>query len=122
MTCSNPGVFKETRRLGDRIVKDQSYHFDFDAWCELARTDPPAFFQARERAIAEFIDAHPHVRDKLLALQAQIDSLRASAGTPANALRGIIGMLDDHLHALSGHLGQLREETERFGELLSRQG
>lgn len=101
-------------------MKDTSSHFDFDAWCDLARRDPPAFFRARQRAIAEFIDAHPHVREKLLILQAQIDGLRATAGTPALALQGIVGMLDDHLAALSGQLCLLREETDRFGELLHR--
>lgn len=117
---SNRRLANDIRRIGPGRVKDPSTHFDFDAWCELARRDPPAFFRARQRAITEFIDAHPQVREKLLVLQAQIDSLRASAGTPALALQGIVGMLDDHLAALSGHLSQLREETERFNQTLNR--
>jgi hypothetical protein len=92
--------------------------FDFDAWRELAESDPPAFFRERERVIAASIDENPHVRDRLLAFQAQIDGLRATAGTPDRALAGLMGMMGDHLAALAGQISELRKETDRLGGLL----
>lgn len=88
--------------------------FDFDHWSDLARRDPPAFFRERERAIAAFIDAHPEARGPLTELQARIDALRAQAATPARALRGILGLLEDHLHALEGGQRRLAHEAARL--------
>lgn len=92
--------------------------FDFEAWRELAEHDPPAFFRERERVIAAFIDENPEVRDRLLAFQAQIDGLRATAGTPDRALAGLMGLMADHLAALAGQMAELRKETDRLRGLL----
>jgi len=85
--------------------------FDFDHWSELARRDPQAFFRCRERAIAAYIDAHPGSRERLAALQARIDELRAVAGTPAQALRGIFALLDEQLRALAREARELAREN-----------
>ncbi|GAB4177169.1 MAG: hypothetical protein OHK0026_17580 [Rhodocyclaceae bacterium] len=88
---------------------DEPPPFDFESWTALARRDPQAFFRARERAIADFIDAHPGSRERLLALQARIDELRAVAGTPDAALRGILGLASEHLRALARQVRVLSE-------------
>lgn len=98
-----------------------SPEFDFDAWCELARSDPAAYFRERDRAIAEFIEAQPpHQRERLRALQDQIDGLRITSGTPARALAGIFGLMGDHLQALAGQVGELKQEVLRLHGKLSR--
>lgn len=94
--------------------------FDFDAWCELAQRDPAGYFRERERVIAGFINEHPEARGSLVALQAQIDGLRATAGTPDRALSGIVGMMSDQLAALAGQFAELRRETDRLRNLLTR--
>lgn len=88
--------------------------FDFEAWRDLAQRDPHAFFLERERAIETFISSHPEAAGELRALQAQIDGMRAIAGSPMHALRGIASLLGDHLQALAGNLRQLREEADRL--------
>lgn len=70
--------------------------------------------------IGAFIDENPEARDTLMALQAQIDGLRATAGTPARALSGIAGLLGERLDALSSQLLELRQETDRLRALVGR--
>lgn len=88
--------------------------FDFDAWRDLAQRDPQAFFRARESTIEAFISSHPEAAEELRALQARIDGLRAIAGSPTQALKGIASLLGDHLGALAGNLKQLRDEADRL--------
>jgi hypothetical protein len=92
-----------------------SYEFDFDHWLKLSQDDPHQFFAERSRAIEAFLDEVPvEKRDDLRRFQGEIDALRASAGTPVNALAGLMGMLSDHLEALHGHTAQLADEARRL--------
>jgi hypothetical protein len=84
--------------------------FDFDAMSALARTDPAAFFARRAQLIEDFIAAHPAHAAGLRETQARIDALRAIAGGPLAAARGIAGLMGDHLEALGGQLARLRDE------------
>ncbi|MFN0159893.1 MAG: DUF3135 domain-containing protein [Burkholderiales bacterium] len=86
--------------------------FDYDSLCVLARTDPRAFFERRKQLIKDFIRANPSHETLLRETQTQIDAIRASAGGPLKALRGLSGMMGDHLEALGGHLTQLRSELQ----------
>lgn len=98
-------------------MSGQDFQFDFDAWSELAKRDPQAYFRQRERVITEFIASHPGNQESLLALQARIDGMRAMAGSPQQAVRQIGIAMADHLEALGGHLQMLREETEKLNVL-----
>ena len=92
-----------------------SYEFDFDHWLKLSQDDPHGFFAERSRAIEAFLDEVPEdKRDNLRRFQGEIDALRASAGTPVNALAGLMGMLSDHLEALHGHTVQLADEARQL--------
>jgi len=97
-------------------------NFDFDAWRRLAVEDPPAFFAAREQAIAACIESNPHPegREQMRRLQDQIDGLRLMSAGPDRALQGIATLLTDHLHALTANLAGLGEETRRLGALLQK--
>lgn len=83
---------------------------DFDTLRLLAEANPAAFFALRERLIESFIASAPEKATELRALQARIDGLRASAGTPMNALAGLMSMLSDHLEALHVHTSLLGQQ------------
>ncbi len=88
---------------------------DFDTLRKLSDTNPAAFFAERARLIEEFLASVPPERVQMLReFQAEIDGVRASAGTPAKAVEGLMGMLSDHLHALLGHTAQLAEEARQL--------
>lgn len=98
-------------------MSGQDFRFDFDAWSELAKRDPQAYFRQRERVILDFIASHPENQESLLALQSRIDGMRAMAGSPQQAVRQLGVALADHLEALGGRLQTLREEAEKLHHL-----
>ena len=89
---------------------DFPLHFDFDEWRRLAERNPRAYFRKRERVVAQFISRHPGHEAGLRMLQDRIDTLRATAGSPQLALRGIMQLLGDHVAALKGHMLRLQHE------------
>lgn len=93
--------------------------FDFDEWMLLARRDPAAFFQRRQRLIDNFIDAHPQQAANLRAMQSQIDAARAVAGTPDKALGVLMGMLGDQVSALGGQMQLLQDELQRLNHCVA---
>lgn len=93
---------------------DFPQHFDFDEWCRLAERNPRAYFRRRERMVAVFIASHPGHEPALRRLQDRIDGLRATAGSPQAALRGIMQLLEDHVVALKGHMLQLQNELQEM--------
>jgi hypothetical protein len=93
--------------------------FDFEAWRRLAERDPQAFFMERERTISSFIrTAHPRSTTSLTELQAQIDAVRTTAGTPTLALRGLAIMMTDTLNRLAVHARDLNDEVVRLSDAL----
>lgn len=98
------------------------FEFDFDYWRELAERDPAAFFAARKALLEGFIESAPErLTADLRNLQSAVDSYRAEAGTPTVAVARLMGMLGDHLGALSGHMNELREQSALLAELLPKQ-
>ena len=86
--------------------------FDFDHWKHLAERDPESFFQARDEALRDCIARHPDQAHVLSALQARIDATRALAGTPLQASRALMGMMQEHLRELGDKLAELQHETD----------
>lgn len=84
---------------------------DFDYWKKLAESDPAAFFQARQQAIDEFIAQHSHERNALVDMQTRIDATRLTAGSPRQASRALLGMMEEQLHILALKLDELHRET-----------
>ena len=93
---------------------DFPLRFDFDEWRRLAERNPRAYFRKRERVVAQFISAHPGQEPGLRLLQDRIDALRATAGSPQVALRGIMQLMGDHVTALKAHLIRLQQELSEF--------
>lgn len=84
---------------------------NFDAWSELARTDPEAFESMRLAAIEAVIERAPEAnRERLRRLQWRIDQERRLARTPMAACLQISRMM---WRAVLGPNGL----HERFGEL-----
>lgn len=94
--------------------------FDFDYWKHLAENDPVAYFRQRELSLRRFIDSSQGYEESLTELQARIDSVRAISGTPMQACRDLIGMIEDNLHLLGYRLSELQKETEQLHALIAR--
>lgn len=92
--------------------------FDFDYWKHLAEHDPVAFFQARDRALRQCIAMHPGQEGPLSVLQSRIDMTRVVAGSPVQACRDIVDMMEEHLVLLSLKLVELQRETDSLRGLL----
>jgi hypothetical protein len=92
--------------------------FDFDYWKHLAEQDPAAFFQAREVALRQCIAMHPGQEEPLSELQSRIDMTRVLAGSPVQACRDILDMMEEHLIVLSLKLAELQQETDSLRGLL----
>ena len=95
--------------------------FDFDHWKDLAERDPAAFFQARDEALRNCIARHPGQAQALAAIQARIDTSRALAGTPLQASRALVSMMEDHLLLLGVKLVELRSEVEALRDAMTDQ-
>lgn len=60
--------------------------FDWDAWSDLARSDPAAFEEKRKQAIADLIATMPEAhRQRLRGLQARIDLERRRSSSALGA-------------------------------------
>jgi len=95
--------------------------FDFDAWSNLARRSSAAYFRARERAIDRMIASHPPAEaDRLREFQAQIDSVRALAGSPIKATRELVGMIEDRLEAMRARVHALHRNSDELEMLRQR--
>ncbi len=103
-------------------MSSESADFDFDAWRDLATSDPEAYFAERRRVIEEFIKTCPIEKQAVLKdLQGRIDASRAMAGSPNQSVREISRMMEDYLLALSERLMALHRETSALQSSL-RQG
>ena len=88
---------------------------DFETLKHLSETEPQAYFAERARLIEAFFESVPtERRDSLRSFQAQIDAVRASAGTPGKAVENLMGMLSDHLGALLGYTAQMAQEAQQL--------
>lgn len=98
------------------------FEFDFDHWRELAERDPAAFFAARKALLDGYIESAPErLTNDLRTLQAAVDHYRAESGTPVVAVARLMGMIGDHLGALSGHMNELRAQSALLVELLPKE-
>jgi len=92
--------------------------FDFDAWANLARRSPGAYFRARERCINDMIGRYPpDEAERLRDFQVQIDSVRINAGSPLRATREMMGMMSDRLEAISSRFLALRSIADEMEHL-----
>ncbi len=79
--------------------------FDFDQWCELAKSDPEQFEAKRREVIDEFISsASPSMEKRLRQLQWRIDMERKRCKNPMMSCMKLFDMMWDFVHAERGFL------------------
>lgn len=81
------------------------YHFDFDEWSALARTDTEAFDRKRQDTLQRVIENCGDNR-RLRGLQCRIDLERMRAHTPLKACLRLSGMMWDSFYELSDSFNQ----------------
>jgi hypothetical protein len=97
------------------MAEHQAGGLDFDAWAEVARTDPEAFERMRLAAIERCIaDAPVQNQERLRRLQWRIDQERRRAGTPLAACIRVSRMM---WQSLIGE-GGLRDRLLMVNEVL----
>ncbi|MCZ6802363.1 MAG: DUF3135 domain-containing protein [Proteobacteria bacterium] len=63
--------------------------FNFDEWARLAREDPDAYEDLRNRLIQELMDnTSPEIRPRMQGLQWQIDQIRSTSANPMASCSG----------------------------------
>lgn len=81
---------------------------NFDEWVELYKNDPVEFEKKRRAIISQQINsAPPQIRDKLYALQAEIEIIRAKTKDPLETTKQIMKMLDKQSEDLEQALKKL---------------
>ena len=78
--------------------------FDFDAWSELARSDPDVFDQRRRELLEKAIRLCTSDKRRLIGLQCRIDLERRKARVPLKACIRLSGLMWDSFHELNGLL------------------
>jgi hypothetical protein len=83
--------------------------FDFEAWADLAKTDPEAFETKRKQMIDDFIASAPEsLRKRLVGFQWRIDMERERCDNPLQACIRISNMMWDMVYADRGFLWSLQ--------------
>lgn len=89
--------------------------FDFDAWADLARRDPEAYFRARSEFLDQVIAGYPpEEQARLRAFQGEIDHIRANAGSPLKATREMMEMMSDRLEAMACRFTALKRAAREM--------
>ncbi|HAJ92403.1 MAG TPA: DUF3135 domain-containing protein [Gammaproteobacteria bacterium] len=84
--------------------------FDFDAWVKLARQDPQAFEEKRNRIIEDAIKKAPaHQQQRLRCLQWKLDKIRETSRTPMLACLHINRLLWENVTGTHGLLNSLQQ-------------
>lgn len=87
--------------------------FDFDAWAKLARENPDAYEDMRQKMIQEVIDStSPEVKRRLQGLQWKIDQIRATSANPMSSCLKISQMMWDNVVGEDGLLDHMRQLSE----------
>lgn len=92
------------------MPESAQHAFDFEAWSELASSDPEGFEARRARAIEEAIRrAAPRTQARLRRLQWKLDQVRRTSATPMAACIRMNHMMWDRITGPGGLLETLVE-------------
>ena len=87
--------------------------FDFDELAKLAKEDPEAFENRREKMIREVIDStSSEVKRRMEGLQWQIDQIRSTSANPMSSCLKISQMMWDKTIGENGLLDHMRQLSE----------
>ncbi len=84
--------------------------FDFDEWVKLAKEDPDAYEEMRQKMIQEVIDnTSPEVKHRMEGLQWKIDKIRSTSSNPMSSCLKISQMMWDNVTGEDGLLDHMRQ-------------
>lgn len=67
-------------------VEKEIASFDFDRWSEMAQQDPEKFEAMRQQLISDLLaQTPPHLKQRMIGLQWQVDQIRRQASNPMTA-------------------------------------
>ncbi|SFE90436.1 DUF3135 domain-containing protein [Nitrosomonas sp. Nm166] len=102
--------------------------FDFDVWSKLAHQDSEKFEVMRQQLINDLIEqAPPHLKQRMIGLQWQVDQIRRQASSPMAACLQVSQRMWHSVLGEKGLLNTLREpktilsalKKEATGKILS---
>jgi hypothetical protein len=83
--------------------------FNFDEWAKLAKEDPDAFENMRERMIQDVIEStSPEIKRRMQGLQWKIDKIRSTSSNPMASCLRISQMMWDNVLGEEGLLENMR--------------
>jgi Protein of unknown function (DUF3135) len=84
--------------------------FDFDKWAKLAKENPDAYEEMRQKMIQEVIDStSPEVKRRMEGLQWKIDQIRSTSTNPMSSCLKISQMMWDNVLGDDGLLDSMRQ-------------
>jgi hypothetical protein len=87
--------------------------FDFDEWAKLARENPDAYEDMREKMIQEVIDStSPEIKRRMQGLQWKIDQIRSTSTNPMSSCLKISQMMWDNVLGEDGLLDHMRQLSD----------
>ncbi|MBL1143011.1 MAG: DUF3135 domain-containing protein [Proteobacteria bacterium] len=87
--------------------------FDFDAWVKLAKENPEAYEEMRQKMIQDVIDnTSPEVKRRLQGLQWKIDQIRSTSTNPMSSCLKISQMMWDNVIGEDGLVDHMRQLNE----------
>ncbi len=87
--------------------------FDFDEWARLAKEDPDAYEDKREKMVQEVIDStSPEVKRRMQGLQWKIDQIRSTSTNPMSSCLKISQMMWDNVLGKDGLLDHMRQLSD----------
>ena len=67
-------------------IEKEISSFDFDRWSEMAQQDPKKFEAMRQQFISDLLaQTPPHLKQRMIGLQWQVDQIRMQASNPMAA-------------------------------------
>jgi uncharacterized protein DUF3135 len=90
-----------------------STEFNFDEWAKLAKENPDAYEDMRQKMIQEVIDStSPEVKRRMEGLQWKIDQIRSTSTNPMASCLKISQMMWDNVLGEDGLLENMRQLSE----------
>lgn len=87
--------------------------FDFDEWVRLAKENPDAYEDMRQKMIQEVIDStSPEIKRRMEGLQWKIDQIRSTSTNPMASCLKISQMMWDNVLGEDGLLDHMRQLSD----------
>ncbi len=87
--------------------------FNFDEWVRLAKENPEAYEDMREKMIRDVIDStSPEIKRRMEGLQWKIDQIRSTSSNPMSSCLKISQMMWDNVLGEDGLVDHMRQLSD----------